>query len=127
MIVTYADDPRVTTFKTLDSTGNILLVDTDPKEVKTLEGLIVSCDATPTAFSLYIRDNGVDYPVVNAHQVAANDVYPNNGTRLPNIKIKGGQQLRVQAGGASHLTVVAVTIDSVPKRDNRGTPAGAVS
>lgn len=124
MITTIANDPRETVRKKLDSTGNVVLVDTAAKEVKTLENLIVSCDGTATSFSLYIRDNGVDYPVVNAFPVPANDVFPKDGTLIPHIKIAAGQQLRVEASAADHLCVVATIISSLPKRDS---PAVAVA
>lgn len=120
MIVTYSDDLRATTTLLPDSTAKILLADTGEMEIKTLESLLVSCDATPTTFSLYLRKNSIDYPILNDIAMAANAVYLLTDHH---VVFRRGQELWVKAGAANHLCVVAVTINGSSKKDNRGSPA----
>ena len=123
MIVTFSDGKRSTNRKKLNSTSFQTLVECGTKEAKMVEGLIVSCDATATDFTMVFTDeDGTDFTIYNEYAIGANETFiPSD---FPHLPVYPSQSLRIKASIASHLTVIAITIDAITVEAPKGGGAG---
>jgi hypothetical protein len=121
MITSLTDDPRVVYRKNLADNSVHTLVDCASKEVKTLESMAISC-GTGTTFTLIYNDGSADYYIYNALVMSANTTVFINDFH-PKIRYLDGtgtsQKLKVQAGAADRISVVAVMIDHLPVKENK--------
>jgi hypothetical protein len=83
--------------------------------------MAISCAAS-TAFTLIYNDGATDFPIYNAVVMAANttifitDFHPKLRYRND---LSASQSLKVQAGAADRISVIAVMIDHLPVKENK--------
>jgi len=111
MIVTYSNDKRNVYPKNLGNTTLTVLVPC-LKATKTLESVSVACGATGADFTLVYNDGTNDYYLENARPIAANASYY---IKDHLVQMKIGDSIKVKASAADRLSVIAVTIDTMPQ------------
>lgn len=125
MITTLADGSPTPYCGNLDTTGEVTLVPADDKLHRRIEALSVSSAAIGSTFTLVFSRTADDFYVYNAFDIPANETLFLNDYPLP---LKKGESLKVQAGTADQLSVIAIMADIYPVRDKPAVqfaPAGA--
>jgi len=115
MIFASTDGTRIAIGKNLSSTSSTTIVPAVAAGQKiTLDSILVSCDGTGTAITVWWSDGTNNFNIINGTSVSANDVLQIRDLHIP---LRQGYSLKCQAGTANHLSVTAVVIEG---NSNRG-------
>jgi hypothetical protein len=118
MIFAQTQGNRRTVGNILSSTADTTIIaDVPAGQRTTLESLMVSCDGTTTAFSLWVDTGSTDFYIYNAKSISSNDVL-----KLENhhVSLRPGWSLKCKASIASHLMVTTVVIEDNSNRGANG-------
>ena len=100
---------RVLKPKLLTTTGATTICTAAEKRTLTLESLLISVGATPSALAVWITDGTTDYPIINGPTLAATTTTTITDQHIP---LADGWSLKAQAGVANTISILATVIQS---------------
>lgn len=122
MIFIQSNGERRTIGRKLDTADMTVIVPSvDEGKRVTLESILISCDATPTAISVWYTDGTTNFYLMNAVSILANDSVP---LRDHHVTLRPGWSLRCEASAAEHLDITTVVVESFSNKGREGGGGG---
>jgi len=116
MITNVTTAPRTTTALNIANANTYnTLIDGDPKTVKVVESVSISCGNTNTDVTIVLTKGGTDYYLWNAVTLTANTIPKTLTNDYPHhLRLDNTMKLRIKASNANQITAIAVTFDQLP-------------